>query len=611
MSVSVVQVATSQTNTATFSANVTPGNTVFVVAHGYATAGWVVNTSGVTLGGQTVTKTLQLQGSQSDNAGKPSAGHAVWMLPNCSGGSKAVSWNFTSIPGSTSGLTVVGTIAYEVSGLGTNPLPTMRTASATTSTAIDSGATGNLQFGNEFILATAVTHSGSTAGPGGWTSTNSGTNNSWAGYQIAVSSGSSYDWAQTGTASDYWSAGIVSVLANSTTGGPYRIFNGVNGPASPVAYAGNFLAGVTFQAIQTTCWLQGYWWWVCASGQSTAPTKCALWQHTGQGSGHPTLVPGSVVTSSALTAGQWNYIALPTPVQVSIGTVYIAAVAVNGNFPDTNNTWGQNQIYPSGVTLGPLNCFGKWGPNQADYGLAQGVFTTSGNDPAITCPEGGSGTDNFWVDVQLTDQAPSNYVSTYRLWPNSAGSQVQTSADSAVDYVVGTEIDLTKASVLNKIWYFSPGGTAQLATQCGVWSMATQQLVAQSTSPVWSGAAASGWVSCSFNGVLLPIGKYRVAVYNGAATPDQWSSKQLEYWTWSSPGMNGITSGPLYAPTTGSAQNANIYQGSGSEPGQAVFAVGPPNAYPNLYVDNLYQNYWVDMEVTIAANSVAFLNFFP
>ena len=43
---------------------------------------------------------------------------------------------------------------------------------------------------------------------------------------------------------------------------------------------------------------------------------------------------------------------------------------------------------------------------------------------------------------------------------------------------------------------------------------------------------------------------------------------------------------------------ANIYNGSGQEPGQCTFAVGPPNQYPDLYGDGLAQNYWVDAEVT-------------
>ncbi|HEV2412228.1 MAG TPA: hypothetical protein VGS28_00275 [Candidatus Saccharimonadales bacterium] len=623
MSISVVQTATSQTGTATFASNVTAGNSVVLVAYATATAGTVISVSGLKLGGQSVNGSVVLQGFQSNNSGITSVGHSIWLMPNCPSGSSSVSWGFTP---SGTGMTATGTIAYEVAGLGNNPIVTMGNAATTTGTAVDSGATGQLQFANEFVLAAAAIEGGSASAPGGWTATNNGVNNYWAGYQIASSAGTSYDWAQTGSASNYWTAGVISVRSNSGSAAPYRLFNGVNGPSTPVNYSGNFISGVVWKTLAGNLWFEGYWWWVAQNSggsdgfQNTGPTKCALWQQAGLNGAAPTLVPNSVVTSGTLTAGQWNYIALPEPILLSVGTTYIAAIGCNGPFPDTNNTWGAGQIYPAGISNGPLNAYGKTGTNQAPYGNFQGVFSTTGNDPSTNCPEGGSNTDNFWVDVQITDQAPASYTGTYRLWPNNGGSQHLTSGDSAVNYVVGTEIDVSTPVTLNKIWYFSPTGTAQLATECGVWSTTTQQLVAQNASPSWSGAAGSGWVSCSFNGAVIPPGKYRVTVYNGAATPDQWSAKSLYYFLsgWSlrgdfpvCDGASGITSGPLYAPDVANAQTANYYQQAGSGPGQAIFAVGPPNAYPNLYVDDLFQTYWVDMEVTVLAGTGSFMNFFP
>jgi hypothetical protein len=163
--------------------------------------------------------------------------------------------------------------------------------------------------------------------------------------------------------------------------------------------------------------------------------------------------------------------------------------------------------------------------------------------------------------------------------------------------VVATEVHLSTNCVLDNIWYFSPPATEQLATECGVWDIATQQLVANNTSPQWSGPPASGWVAAAFTGIVLPAGSYRVSVYNGTPNPDSWNPKYLNYWD-VGPGANGITNGPLYAPGLADASLANIYQESGKEPGQAIFAVGPPNQFPNLYVDALAQNYWVDIEVT-------------
>ena len=126
--------------------------------------------------------------------------------------------------------------------------------------------------------------------------------------------------------------------------GTYRLFRPPTGQSSPVSYSGPFLAGVLF-CVTSNCWFEGYWWWVCPSGQSTSPQKFALWQVYGAAQGN--LVPGSVVTSGTLTAGQWNYIPLPTPLQLSIGNVsgvgaavYQAVTGFSNSFPDTSSQFG-------------------------------------------------------------------------------------------------------------------------------------------------------------------------------------------------------------------------------------------------------------------------------
>ena len=222
------------------------------------------------------------------------------------------------------------------------------------------------------------------------------------------------------------------------------------------------------------------------------------------------------------------------------------------------------------------------------------------------------------MDLQVSDAAPTQYSGSYRLWPNKYDASPTTSGDSAVNYVVATEVDLSQSCALNKIWYYSPPNTTQLATECGVWDISTRKLVATNDSPSWSGDAGSGWVSCAFPGQILAAGKYRVAVYNGAAHPVDWSPKQLNYWD-SGVGQKGITNGPLSAPSLAAGLDGEHLSGirSGTRP---VRVRGrPPNQYPNLYVDGLAQNYWVDMEVTPASgppvnespvNSGAFLSFF-
>ena len=63
----------------------------------------------------------------------------------------------------------------------------------------------------------------------------------------------------------------------TTTAGTYRLFPTTSGPATPVSYSGPFIAGVVMGVTTGGCWLDGYWWWVCGSGQSTSPQKFALW----------------------------------------------------------------------------------------------------------------------------------------------------------------------------------------------------------------------------------------------------------------------------------------------------------------------------------------------
>jgi hypothetical protein len=197
--------------------------------------------------------------------------------------------------------------------------------------------------------------------------------------------------------------------------------------------------------------------------------------------------------------------------------------------------------------------------------------------------------------------------------------------DAAVNYDVATEFALSQSCALNKVWYYSPPGTAQLATAASVWHITgtgtTGTLTAQAASPSWSGAAGSGWVSCSFSGTVLPAGKYKVSVYNAASVPDGWSPKDAntDYFR-GGEGGGGITWGPLSAPNLAGASTAYTYDGSagGATPpfqngttqaGQPTFSQGPPDRYPYLFAPvaspsaGSTQVYWVDVEVTPASQA--------
>ena len=395
----------------------------------------------------------------------------------------------------------------------------------------------------------------------------------------------------------------------------YRLFPSTSGPSSPVSYSGNFIAGVIFNT-NNGGFLDGYWWWVCASGQSTAAVKCALWLPLTTGM-TASLVAGSVVTSGTLTAGQWNYIPLPTPVQLAPGTEYIAAVGVNGNFPDTSGFWGSGGAGYNGITNGILTAYGDNTGTIPPFGQ-QAVFSTGGTDPSVTCPTT-TNSDNFWVDVQI-DDTPT-FTGVYRLWPTLTGAlaDLSTVADNAVDYVLATEVILSATCTVGKFWFYSMPGTAQRPTSIDIWEVnsggVTGSSVYHNGSPTWTGAAGSGWISAPVTGVTLSPGDYKISVYNSAATPDQWSAKRLNYWGGTSPAApNGISIGPIFAPSPSTpASTANSYNptaGTPTEPGQSTFSATGTNVYPNFYVGThsiggaLYQNYWIDAEFTQTAGGV-------
>ena len=416
-----------------------------------------------------------------------------------------------------------------------------------------------------------------------------------------------------------------------------------NGPASGISYSGNLIAGLQFYVktsigTQTGLWCYGFWIWVQngTNPNPTAPCQCALWQFANLGTGGgPTSAFIASVLSQTLVPG-WNLILLPTPVELTPNANYIAEVAVNGNFNDTFNQFGTGDPL-NGITKGPLvpitGANKGWGvntyPNQQN-----GLFSTLGNDPRIqVCSQADSSGDNFsnfWVDVLIGQVLqPPGYSGTYRIWPNwpmpSGGVGVQ--PDAADPYNIATEFTLSRAVKVQKLWFYSVAGCTGLPTQCAIWTVGggttPGTIVAGSLNitPAWklpsgaAGSAGAGWLYCDYSasgGFNLPIGTYKVSVYDGAATPTVSTTKLLQYWAPGNPGNGGWINGPITVPDTTHANLAWEYNGSlpGATPpfsngiqeaGQSTFAQnatnGGPMAYPFLYVDGLFQNYLVDIEV--------------
>ncbi len=397
----------------------------------------------------------------------------------------------------------------------------------------------------------------------------------------------------------------------------YRLFPSASGPSSPVSYGGSFDAGIVFEVTTGGVWFEGYWWWVCPSGQSTSPQTFALWQiYLGDTA---SIVSAATVTSGTLTAGQWNYVPLATPLNLSIGgganfahadaggaAIYLACTAFTGGFPDTNNQFGSGDPYSGGITNGPLTAFSDTsGSLAAPFFTAQGTFGTSGNVTSVP-PLEGSSSSNFWMDVQVSDTAPDAYSGSYRIWPNFPTIPGTASNDTG-QQTTGTEFWLSMPCALDNIWLWSPPGATALPSRCGIFSVATQAEVAgtDNSSPSWSGAAGSGWVNCSYSGVVLPAGKYKTCVYSGSG--QKFYQEDVDYFG-SGPGAVNIVNGPLTCPSNSNA----------ASPGNSTYQDGP-FSYPDTF-DNKDdgENRWVDVEVTPVSgsapppvNSGAFLAFFP
>lgn len=355
--------------------------------------------------------------------------------------------------------------------------------------------------------------------------------------------------------------------------------------------------------------MNGYYWWVPPGGD-TGPIKCALWQQASSPLvfSDGTLVDGSVVTSGTLIAGQWNFVALPSPLLLTnVGTFYTAAIGFSTaiGFPDTKNQFGGGQPYASGISNGPLTA-----PGSSGIGSGwQQPFSTAGSDPSVTMPVSNDANDLLWIDVQVTDVPPAG--ASYRLWPSrpySIGDGANGGVSVVTDgYNMSVQFSLSESCNLSKIWFYSApakfGGAAAVAlpTRCAIWDTTTQTVVngTDINGVTWkktdgtNASAGDGWVYCDYssaNVVLDPSKNYKSSVwYVGGSV---WRTVVDTYWS-TGYGQNGITQGPLSAPNSSSSING---QDSWSGPNLAW-------AYPSSFSSP--ENDWVDVEVTIPSDTAS------
>ena len=378
-----------------------------------------------------------------------------------------------------------------------------------------------------------------------------------------------------------------------------------NGPASVNSYTGPFQAGLIWGVTAGGFWLQGYRFWVPPNGDTGAQTF-ALWQLTDTAHGvTDILVPFSAVTSGTLNAGAWNFVPLTTPIALSAGVPYVAVTGweASAGFPDTQNYFGAGDTFAAGITNGVLFAYSDQGasnPEPFTSNLHQGLFGTgsaSSASASANFPATADVHSNFWIDIQVSDGAPSGAV--YRLWPSQPYA-IGWNLDTANNFTLGTQFQVSQLCKLTKIWFYSPAGVTQLPTECAIFTDSTQTVLAGSdnASPVWkdpSGSNASpgdGWVYCDYSAasVLLAAStSYKAVVVNGAASPAAWSAQTASYWAGAGPGASGVSNGPMSAPGNAAADS----------PGQSSYHAGAALHWPDTNTGPY--NYWVDPEVQPAS----------
>jgi hypothetical protein len=407
---------------------------------------------------------------------------------------------------------------------------------------------------------------------------------------------------------------------DGVAGRPGAGSSGTQLPATTISYAGSFLSGIVFTVTAGGCFFEGFWDYL-APGASTAARRYALWAYNGPNPAAGTqVVAGSNVTSGSLSAG-WNFTPVPSPIPVAVGTPYMAAAGINGNFSDTPSQFNSGDPYSAGIINGPLHIYsGPTGSFPAPANMAVGSFSAASSDPWSQMPgtpdSGGDASSNFWLDVQVSDSAPVGYSGTWRFQPNTPFPDYESGADDNQPYNLATQFGVTSPVAPRNAWFLSPAAAvtaAGLPTEVAIWRLVagTWSKVWENLSPAWSGTVGSGWVSTVVpSGVSLPVGTYKVACYNKNGAAGVWSYKRIGFFAPQSSFRQLLTAdavcGPITIPITANAALATDNVTSASEPGQATYSVGssglssPPA--PSTFVGTAGsangQYYGVDIEVS-------------
>jgi hypothetical protein len=199
---------------AAFDANVTPGNTVAIMAFSFSSSDVVISSNSPTYdSAPAVSPVLAMTGQSPYNGG--TVWFATWLIPDVE--FAGTGFGLTVVNGSLN--SNVGVIGMELPGLGASPVlddasPNPAIGTGASGTTVASGPTGDLTSPPEIILAQAVGFGGVLAGAGApWNETTFGDDLIMGAWQAAAAAGGSFNYSQSMGSSVPWAVGAVAITA--------------------------------------------------------------------------------------------------------------------------------------------------------------------------------------------------------------------------------------------------------------------------------------------------------------------------------------------------------------------------------------------------------------
>jgi hypothetical protein len=205
-------------------------------------------------------------------------------------------------------------------------------------------------------------------------------------------------------------------------------------------------------------------------------------------------------------------------------------------------------------------------------------------------------------------------MTTQSIWqpaaPPAFGSAGAIGSQGTNAQTLGVAFVSSSAGNVTQIWYYSappsatsPAGlTAINALPAAVALYDTAATVLYSnTSPTWSGAAGSGWVSTNITSTAISANTVYIAAIEGDATSGAsnfWNAYSFGYFASGGPGFSGVANGILTAPGPNSVSNT---QAQGDVHNSAGDGTAGTLQFPGANFQN--SNWWID--VTVATGAAA------